>query len=257
MLFENRAELILDLLAKEHTVSIQRFIDELGVSDSTIRRDLISLENAGRLRRIHGGATTIHELRSEQEMSQKESLNLEAKKQVAEYAATLVKPGSQIYVDAGTATLELVRALPNKQNIQLVTNGVDQALLAVQRGIAVELLGGAVKPTTHAIAGVAAYQQLERMNFSYAFMGMNGIHEEKGLTTTNMDEALLKELAMQQSQNIRILMDDSKMNEIYAYKVHSPSQAIVLLNDKAAGEYETEIEKIQETYDVTIVEAND
>lgn len=256
MLFENRAELILELLKNQHTVSMQEFVDTLEVSESTIRRDLIALEEAGQLRRIHGGATSLHELRTEPQMAQKESLNLEAKKAVAHYAASLVKPNSQIYVDAGTATLELVRALPSNHPLKLVTNGIDQALLAVQRGIEVELLGGSVKPTTHAIAGITAYQQLERMNFSYAFMGMNGIHEVSGLTTTNMEEALLKELAMQQSQNIRILMDDSKLSEVYAYKVKAPSQAILLLNEKTEPDFEAEIKLIQKTYDVTLVQEN-
>ena len=54
---------------------------------------------------------------------------------IAKYCSTLVKPSSQIYIDAGTATLELVRVLPNDKNIQVVTNGVDQALLALQRGL--------------------------------------------------------------------------------------------------------------------------
>lgn len=250
MLFENRAELIVDLLTKQQTVSIQDIVEKLQVSESTIRRDLIALEEAGRLRRIHGGATSINELRPEQKMSQKESMNLDAKQLVAQYASKVVKPNSQIYVDAGTATLELIRLLPVNKNLRIVTNGLDQALLAIQRGIEVELLGGLVKPSTHAIAGIQAYQQLERMNFSYSFMGMNGIHEGNGLTTTNMEEALLKELAMQQSQNIRILMDDSKVNEVYAYKVQAPSQAIVVLNE---GEHKEAIEKIQQQIDLTIV----
>lgn len=250
MLFENRAELILDLLNKQQTVSMQGIVNKLKVSESTIRRDLIALEEAGKLRRIHGGATRINELRPEQKMAQKESQNTKAKQRVAKFAATLVKPVSQIYVDAGTATLELIRALPLQKNIRLVTNGLDQALLAVQRGIEVELLGGLVKPSTHAIAGINAYQQLERMNFSYAFMGMNGIHEENGLTTTNMEEALLKELAMRQSQNIRILMDGSKVNEVYAYQVQAPTQAIVLLDE---GTQKDAIEQIQQKMDVKIV----
>ncbi len=257
MFFENRADLIIDLLTKENTVSIQGFVDKLGVSESTIRRDLIALEEAGQLRRIHGGATSISEIGKEQKMSQKENLNLDAKKEVAKYAATLVKPDSQIYVDAGTATLELIRILPNNIRLQIVTNGIDQALLAVQRGLSVTLLGGEVKPNTHAIAGISAYQQLHKMNFSHSFLGMNGLHEVHGLTTTNMDEALLKELAMQQSQNIRILMDHSKVNEVYEFKVEAPSQAIILLDEASHSQKIDEIKQLQEKYDLFIVKGND
>ncbi len=253
MLFKKRAELILDLLDQEQTIAIQKMVDELGVSESTIRRDLITLEKSGKLRRIHGGATSVHELGTEKRMAQKEKINLEAKQSVAQFAATQIHPDNQIFVDAGTASLELVRYLPNNKNLKIVTNGIDHALLAVKRGIEVELLGGTVNPSTHAIANITAYKQLERMNFNFSFIGMNGIHEDKGLTTTNIEEALLKELAMNQSQNSRILMDDSKINEVYAYQVNSSSQTIVLLNEKAESKFKNELDKIREHYDLMII----
>ena len=173
---------------------------------------------------------------------------------IAKHAATLVKPDSQIYVDAGTATLELIKILPVNQNIQVVTNGVDHAMLAIQRGLSVTIVGGEIKPNTHAIAGMTAYRQLERMNFSHAFMGMNGIHDETGLTTTNIDEALMKELAMQQSQNIRLLMDASKIGKVYDFKVEAPTQAIVLMDKQSNPHSKVMLEKINKKYDVQFVE---
>lgn len=253
MLFEKRAERILELLNLKKSVTMHEFVSSLNVSESTIRRDLIALEEQGELRRIHGGATRVNGLRTEQNMLQKESLNQEAKIIIAQYAATLVKPNSQIYIDAGTATLELVRFLPIDINLQVVTNGVEHALTSIQRGLNVTIVGGQVKPNTHGIAGMVAYQQLEKMNFAYAFIGMNGIHEQHGLTTTNIEEAVLKELAMEQSQNIRILMDDSKVDQIYEFKVGVPSQAIILLDDKAKENKETNIDKIIERYDIQFI----
>lgn len=254
MLFEHRVEKILNLLAEKKTVTIQEFVSALGTSESTIRRDLIALEEAGELRRIHGGAKIVNDIGKEQNMSQKVSLNHEGKVAIAQYAASFIKPASQIYIDAGTATLELVKSLPLNQNIHVVTNGVDHGLLAIQRGLSVTIVGGEIRPNTHAIAGMTGYKQLEKMNFSQAFIGMNGIHEESGLTTTNIDEALMKELAMKQSQNIRILMDESKIGKVYEFKVEVPSQAIILM-DKNAENHSTEIlEKITKTYDLKLVE---
>lgn len=254
MLFEHRVKKILNLLEEKSTVTIQEFVSSIGASESTIRRDLIALEEDGELRRIHGGATSVNDIEKEQNMTQKVSLNHEGKIVIAKHAVSLVKPDSQIFIDAGTATLELVKILPANQNIQVVTNGVDQALLAIQRGLSVTIVGGEIKPNTHAIAGMIAYRQLERMNFSHAFMGMNGIHEETGLTTTNIDEALMKELAMQQSQNIRLLMDESKIGKVYDFKVEVPTQAIVLMDKKSNTHSKTTLEKISERYDLQFVE---
>ncbi len=253
MLFQHRKEKILNLLSESNTVRIHDLVTRIGASESTIRRDLMTLEEEGLLTRVHGGATKVKNIGIEQKMSQKESINHEIKVNIARYCSTLVKPSSQIYIDAGTATLELVRVLPNDKNIQIVTNGVDQALLALQRGIDVTLLGGPVKQNTHAIAGLTAYQQLERMNFSFAFIGMNGINFENGLTTTNLDEAMIKECAMQQSHKIRILMDDSKINHVYEFKVNAPTQAIILLNKAAKINSPETIDKLTNHFDLHFI----
>jgi DeoR family fructose operon transcriptional repressor len=257
MFIPNRKERILELLAQKNAVSIQELVSDLGVSESTLRRDLEALEEEGLLTRVHGGATTTTDIHKEQKMSQKENVNQAIKARVAKYAGTLVQPDSQIYVDAGTATLELVRVLPNDMNLQLVTNGVDHALLALKRGFDVILLGGHIKRNTHAIADMTAYRQLEKFNFSLSFMGMNGLHEKQGLTTTNMDEALLKECAMNQSQRIRILMDDSKVDQVYQFKVEAPTQAIILLNSQAKTKNPSSIEKLNEKFDLHFVEDNE
>lgn len=255
MLFQHRKEKILNLLLEKNIVTIHDLVMQTGASESTLRRDLIALEEMGLLTRVHGGATQVKEINQEQKMVHKKSVNFDKKAGVAKYCSTLVKSNSQIYIDAGTATLELVRYLPTNKNIQIVTNGVDQALLALQRGISVTLLGGPVKQSTHAIVGITAYQQLERMNFPLAFIGMNGISVENGLTTTNLDEVALKECAMQQSHKIKILMDDSKLNQVYEFKVKTPSQAIIVLNKEATERSPDTIEKLTEQYDFHLVDS--
>lgn len=137
--------------------------------------------------------------------------------------------------------------------IQIVTNGLDQALLAVQKGIAVTLLGGPVKRVTHAIAGITAYQQLVKLNFDFAFIGMNGLSAVKGLTTTNIEEASLKECAMRQSQHIRILMDESKVGQIFEHKVDVPSQATILLNANTEDIHPEEIKQLKAIFDLQLV----
>lgn len=254
MLVQNRKEKILELLAQKNTVSIQEFVSNLDVSESTLRRDLVSLEEDDLLARVHGGATVVKDLGKEQKMSQKENINHPVKVEIAKYASTLIQPDSQIYIDAGTATLELIRVLPNNMNLQLVTNGLDHALLALQRGIDVTLLGGTAKKNTHAIADMTAYKQLKKMNFSFSFIGMNGISKDQGLTTTNIEEAILKECAMNQSQKTRILMDDLKVDQVYEFKVEAPTQAIILLNNEAQDKNSESIEKISKQYDLYFVE---
>lgn len=253
MLFQQRKEKILERLARKGTVSTQELEANIGVSESTLRRDLVALEEEGLLKRVHGGATTIKSLSKEQKMAQKENLNQPAKAKIAKYVCDLVEEESQIYIDAGTTTLELVRLLPNDRNLKLVTNGIDHALLALKRGIEVTLLGGRVKRNTHAIADMTAYKQLSKINFSASFMGMNGLHENQGLTTTNIDEATLKECAMNQSQNVYLLMDDTKINQVYEFKVDLPTAAKIFINQEAVTKHPKRIKNLKVKYDIEIV----
>lgn len=254
MLFQNRKEKILERLAEKSTISIQELETAIGVSESTLRRDLVALEKEGLLKRVHGGATTPTNLNKEQKMAQKESINQSAKIKVAKHVSTLVEKETQVYIDAGTTTLELVRLLPTEKNLKLVTNGIDHALLALNRGIEVTLLGGMVKRNTHAIADMTAYKQLSKINFSASFMGMNGLHENQGLTTTNIDEATLKECAMDQSQNIYLLMDDTKIDQVYEFKVDLPTSAKIFINQEAATKHPQKIKKLKVKYDIEMIE---
>ena len=94
------------MLSESNTVTIHDLVTNIGASESTLRRDLMALEEEGLLTRVHGGATKVKNIGIEQKMSQKESINHEAKVKIAKYCSTLVKPSSQIYIDAGTATIK-------------------------------------------------------------------------------------------------------------------------------------------------------
>ena len=113
MLAEERFALILDLLAEKRTATVQELCEALNASESTIRRDLTELDRQGRLNKVHGGATLPNGqfLADEPTMAAKESLAVSQKQSIAEAAAALINAEDFVYVDAGTSTLAMVRAL--------------------------------------------------------------------------------------------------------------------------------------------------
>ena len=56
MLKSERKQFILEKVLKEKFVSLETLVQELGTSESTVRRDLDELEAESKLRRVHGGA---------------------------------------------------------------------------------------------------------------------------------------------------------------------------------------------------------
>ena len=113
MLAEERFSLILDLLARQRTATVQELCEALNASESTIRRDLNELDKQGKLNKVHGGATLPDSrfLADEPTMEAKESQAVEQKRSIAQAAAKLINADDFVFIDAGSTTLELVRAL--------------------------------------------------------------------------------------------------------------------------------------------------
>ena len=159
MLAEERFSLILDLLARQRTATVQELCEALNASESTIRRDLNELDKQGKLNKVHGGATLPDSpfRTDEPTMAAKEELAVSQKQSIAQAAAELILPEDFIYLDAGSSTLALARALSGPAlNASYVTNGVAHARLLAQKGCRVFLPGGLLRPQTEAIIGAAA-----------------------------------------------------------------------------------------------------
>ncbi|WP_330927585.1 DeoR/GlpR family DNA-binding transcription regulator [Enterococcus sp. BWB1-3] len=229
MLTEERHKKIKELLEQQSIVKSQDLTSYLNASESTIRRDLQDLEKAGLLERIHGGAKIKNDLGTEQSMIEKSVKNVQNKQLIAETAADQVADGDVIYLDAGTTTLEMIPFLALKK-ITAVTNSVHHAAKLVDLNINTIILGGTLKLSTKAIIGASGMEQLQQFRFNKAFMGMNGVHPEFGLTTPDPEEAALKRLAIQHADQAFILADQSKLNKITFTKV-ADLDSVILLTD--------------------------
>ena len=136
MLAEERFALILEQLNEQRTVTVQQLCEALHTSESTIRRDLTELDRQGRLTKVHGGATLPDSrfLADEPTMEAKETLAVAEKRSIAAAAAALIAAEDFVFIDAGTTTLELVRALTGVAlKATYVTNGVAHARLLAQK----------------------------------------------------------------------------------------------------------------------------
>ncbi|MFE9943666.1 DeoR/GlpR family DNA-binding transcription regulator [Bacillus velezensis] len=214
MLTPERYQLIIDQIEKRDVVKIQELISMTNASESTIRRDLSTLEERGFLKRVHGGASKLSNSRQEPDMLEKSSKNLQDKLKIAEEAASLLEEGDCIYLDAGTTTLHMIDFIDHTKDIVVVTNGVMHIDALIRKEIPFYLLGGYVKHRTGAMIGGASLTAVSQYRFDKSFLGVNGVHIEAGFTTPDPDEALLKTKAVRQAKNAYVLADPSKFGEI-------------------------------------------
>lgn len=227
MVTEARHQLIKELLEEENIVKLQDMVQLTGSSESTIRRDLSTLEAEGILVRVHGGAKRGHKLLTEPEMATKSILYMKEKKAIAAKAVSLINEGDIIFLDAGSTTYEMIPLLQGK-NIVVVTNGVPHATLLADFRVKSIILGGEIKLQTKAIIGSTSIAQLDQYRFNKVFLGINAIHLTHGYTTPDLEEAAVKKKAITKSDQVFILADESKFGEVTFVKVGDIAECDVI-----------------------------
>lgn len=217
MLAQERYGKILEILKNKSPVTVVELTHILGTSESTIRRDLISLEEMGKLKKVHGGAMAIESAFNilEDDVITKSKMNVEEKKAIGEYAAALIKNDDFVFIDAGTTTEGLIDCISPNIRATFVTNGIVHARKLVQKGLKAYVVAGQLKLATEAIVGAEGVLSMEKYNFSKCFMGTNGVSLREGYSTPDMEEALIKRQAINRSYKRYILADNSKFGKIH------------------------------------------
>ncbi len=230
MLTPERHQIILDLLKDRGVVKLHELVEATSSSESTIRRDLSQLEDEKKLKRVHGGASLLAQKGEELSITEKATKNLKEKDKIAQYAASLIRDGDCIYLDAGTTAFQMIPHITAKE-IKVVTNGLTHLEELLERGIDTYITGGYIKQKTRALIGKGALEGVKQYRFDKCFIGVNAIHTEYGFTTPDPEEAMVKLNAMDLSQETFILGDRTKLNEVTFAKVADLKQGTIITDE--------------------------
>ena len=241
MLAEQRFSAILQELSENRAASVPRLCELTGASEATIRRDLTTLANQGRLNKVHGGAVLAGSAfqGEEPDVNTKAHLHQEEKDRIAQYAASLVNDEDMVYLDAGTTTVRMAEYLKGSK-ATFVTNGIACAQRLMELGLRGYVLGGALKPGTGAVVGAGVLNALEHYHFTKVFLGINGITVKQGFTTPDPEEAAIKTRAAEHGYLVYVLADSSKFETVSAVTVLPLEKASIItdcLPDPAYLEY--------------------
>lgn len=232
MIKQNRWTTIINLCKEQNEVSVAELISILNVSEATIRRDLYQMEELHMISRYHGGAKLNSEQSSEPPMMVKTGTNVNQKNLVARLAASRIQDNQMIYIDAGSSTYEMLDYITAK-NITIVTIGIPHIEKLARKQVRCIVLGGTLRWSTSAITGRTTLQQLDNLFFDAAFIGVNGIHNIMGFTTTNQQEAEVKDKVIKHSKTAYILADSSKFNILCPESYAKLNEVIIISDDVA------------------------
>lgn len=239
MLTEERHDRIVNLLRVQGSATVTELAQMLDTSESTIRRDLTSLDRMGRLKKVHGGATAVSEQISinEPDFDTKAALNVAEKAAIGRTAAGYIQNTDFVFIDAGTTTAALIDYIPSGVKATFVTNGIVQARALIRRGLKTYILGGLIKPGTEAVVGSDSIANIKNYNFTKAFIGTNGINLSEGFTTPDIEEARLKTEAIRNSFVTYILADSSKFDIMSAVTFAELKQCCIITDELKNPEY--------------------
>jgi DeoR family transcriptional regulator, aga operon transcriptional repressor len=207
----DRRAIILKQLEVNEQVNVLELSRQFKVSEVTIRKDLKHLEKKNILIRSRGGAMKRSLVNIDLSIYDRRKQNIKLKEAIGIAAASLIRNGETVLLDTGTTVMELAKHLPKKIDITIITNSVDITFrLAEYPNVKVIMPGGMLRRNSLALVGEQAAESLRSFFCDKYFLSADGIDVERGIMTTNIEEASLARINIKNSNQVIALIDSSK-----------------------------------------------
>lgn len=212
LLAEPRRMKILEWLQEEGSARVRDLSQAFSVSEATIRQDLERLDTDGYVVREHGGAYLKSVPQQVQSMSLHHLSNMDRKKQIGRTAASLVSNGETIILDSGSTTTEIANNLVGHQNLNVITNAINIALLlGAMPSMSVHLSGGLFKAPTLSVTGEKSGDFFEGIFAEKLFMATAAVSFEAGLTFPAMADLYVKRAMIKAASKVYLVADSTKI----------------------------------------------
>jgi len=237
LMTQQRRARIVATVQRLGSVRVGELAGRFGVSEVTIRNDLVVLEREGQLVRDRGGAIAKESGRyvtTLLRVDERSALNHDAKRRIAAAAAGRVSPGDTVLLDAGTTVVEIAPHLAGRTPLTVVTNALN-VVLALNRMPDVRLLclGGTFHGESGSTVGPIAEQALGELTVQKLFLGAQALDLEHGLTDSTVEIAQVKRAMLRAARQVILLADASKWGRAGLIKVAPLSEVDTIITDDA------------------------
>lgn len=228
---EERLLAILTYLKEHKRITVEDICTILEVSRDTARRDLVRLEEEGRIIRTRGGALLPAEHQIVKDYNYRLQVVSSEKQVIGEKAATFIKEGDAVILDASTTVQACAEQIENTE-CTIITNSINSAeILSKHPLVSIHLLGGELHKKHRYLFGSQAIEKLSQYNANKAFIGAVGI-SEMGLTSAHEEDGMLKKKMIQQAKQVIVLADHTKFGVNGFFNYGSLQDIDVLITDQ-------------------------
>lgn len=201
-----------------------------GVSVSTLRRDLKELEREGRVEMLSGGGVKLKTVSHERGVRVTSTLHASEKEAIAVRAAQEVTDGDTVYIDSGSTGTMLLSHLLDR-DVTIYTGNGSACCISGEIRARIMVIGGRFSPLTSSMTGPITESILSELYFDKAFLGVNAVSVERGVTNPSYDEAAKKRIVRQNSNATYVLCDSSKFHQVSNVKVFD-LDGLILISDR-------------------------
>ena len=212
MNFQKRKNIILDLVENLGEVNVKDLAEKIGTSEITVRRDLIILAADGLIYRTHGGAMKVELTKTPFDFKNKIAANVDQKDHICRLAAKEIQDGDIIFLDCGSTVFRLCQFIKQKE-IHVITNSLPVTYELMGSAVKINLVGGEIDKDRLAIHGRIAEEHIARYSANKAFVGVDGISAENGLSAHSELEAGITLSMAAHSTSTYLLCDSSKIGK--------------------------------------------
>jgi DeoR family fructose operon transcriptional repressor len=239
---EERRSRLLELVRERGFAALPDLAELLTVSESTVRRDLEALEEAGHAKRTHGGVFYTGASPKLPHFDQLQPANWDRKRAIARRAAELISDGDTVLLDGGTTTYEVARLLVGRP-LQIVTNSLPVAnLFASNATTDLVLLGGYVYPRTGVSLGPYANEILARLNVRRVVLSVAGIND-RGFYNSNLLLVETERAMMQTGEEVIVVADSTKFgHQSLAHLAPLDAATQLVVDDGISAEWKKKVE---------------
>jgi len=235
---------------------IQPLASRLGVSKETIRRNVKKLAADGLVRKVHGG---VHlpdaepDAETEPSFQQRMNRNPEAKRRIAARVAAIVSNGDSLFLDIGSTTAYIARALRGHRDLFVVTNSVAVAhLLAARNNNRVFMAGGELRAHDGGAFGAEAMAFIRRFQVDYAICSATAINADRGFMLFDLEEAEFSREIMLRARIRIVAADSTKLGRSGPIVACDPSMVDKLVTDASPP---ADLRAAMETWSLEIIVA--
>jgi len=231
----DRVAAILERLSADRTLGVAELAKYFGVSRSTLRRDLQALQEQRLLTRTHGGARAS-DVAYELPIRYRDTHHRDQKRHIAAAAVSRIPQGAfAVGLTGGTTTSEVARLLVERTDLTVVTNALNiAAQMALRPRLRLVVTGGVSRSQSYELVGPWAERTLLGLNVGIAFVGVDGISAEGGLTTHDPVEAKTNAVLISRARRTIVVADGSKVGRDLLARIVDVQDVDELITDDSA-----------------------